>query len=116
MAIKIIKCEWRCYMSGDMADKVDGSKYACCKKTNMPHLSSQMVLQERQCQRWRPLQVGALLKSVYTDLSNPASFSSPNGLYKAAKKINPNITFRDVEFWLETQLVYTLYQKKQEHF
>ena len=75
-----------------------------------------MVLQERQCQRWRPLQVGALLKSVYTDLSNPASFSSPNGLYKAAKKINPNITFRDVEFWLETQLVYTLYRKSKNTF
>ena len=61
------------------------------------------------CQRRRPLQVGALLKSICTDIRNPASFSSPHGLYKAANKINPNITFRDVEFWLETQLVYTLY-------
>ena len=56
------------------------------------------------------------MKSIYTDLRNPASFSSPHGLYKAAKKINPNITFRDVEFWLETQLVYTLYQKSKNAF
>ena len=56
------------------------------------------------------------MKSIYTDLRNPASFSSPHGLYKAAKKINPNITFRDVEFWLETQPVYTLYQKSKNAF
>ena len=56
------------------------------------------------------------MKSIYTDLRNPASFSSPHGLYKAAKKINPNITFKDVEFWLETQLVYTLYRKSKNAF
>ena len=61
----------------------------------------------------RPLQVGTLLKSIYTDLRNPASFSSPYGLFKAAKKINPNITSRDVEFWLEAQPVYTLYRKSK---
>ena len=36
MAIKNIKCDWRCCTSGDMADKVDGSKYACCKKPICP--------------------------------------------------------------------------------
>ena len=56
------------------------------------------------------------MKSIYTDLRNPASFSYPHGLYKAAKKINPNITFKDVEFWLETHPVYTLYQKSKNAF
>ena len=36
MAIKNIKCDWRCCTSGDMVDKVDGSKYACCKKPICP--------------------------------------------------------------------------------
>ena len=36
MAIKNIKCDWRCCTSGDTVDKVDGSKYACCKKPICP--------------------------------------------------------------------------------
>ena len=65
-----------------------------------------------QVQR-RPLRVAALLKSIYMDLRNPASFSSPYALFRAAKKRNPNIVFKDVESWLETQSVYTLYRKSK---
>ena len=63
-----------------------------------------------QSQR-RPLRINALLKSIYTDLRHPASFSSPDTLFRAAKWKNPNILFKDVESWLETQPVYTKYRR-----
>ena len=55
-----------------------------------------------QSQR-RPLRINALLKSIYTDLRHPASFSSPYTLFRATKQKNPNILYKDVESWLETQ-------------
>ena len=63
-----------------------------------------------QLQR-RPLRINALLKSIYTDLRHPASFSSPYTLFRATKQKNPNILFKDVESWLETQPVYTKYRR-----
>ena len=59
----------------------------------------------------RPLRINALLKSIYTDLRCPASFSSPYTLFRAAKQKNPNILYKDVESWLETQPVYTKYRR-----
>ena len=63
-----------------------------------------------QLQR-RPLRINALLKSIYTDLGHLASFSSPYTLFRAAKQKNPNILFKNVESWLETQSVYTKYRR-----
>ena len=59
----------------------------------------------------RHLRINALLKSIYTDLRHPASFSSPYTLFRAAEQKNPNILFKDVESWLETQPVYTKYRR-----
>ena len=59
----------------------------------------------------RPLRINALLKSIYTDLRHPASFSPPYTLFRAAKQKNPNILFKDIESWLETQPVYTKYKR-----
>ena len=59
----------------------------------------------------RPLRINTLLKSIYTDLRHPASFSSPYTLFRATKQKNPNILFKDVESWLETQPVYTKYRR-----
>ena len=59
----------------------------------------------------RPLRINALLKSIYTDLRHPASFSSPYTLFRAAKQKNLNILYKDVESWLETQPVYTKYRR-----
>ena len=59
----------------------------------------------------RPLRINALLKSIYTDLRHPASFSSLYTLFRAAKQKNPNILYKDVESWLETQPVYTKYRR-----
>ena len=58
-----------------------------------------------------PLRINALLKSIYTDLRHPASFSSLYTLFRAAKQKNPNILYKDVESWLETQPVYTMYRR-----
>ena len=63
-----------------------------------------------QSQR-RPLRINALLKSIYTDLRHPASFSSRYNLFRATKEKNPNIIYKDVESWLETQPVYTKYRR-----
>ena len=59
----------------------------------------------------RSLRINALLKLIYTDLRHPASFSSPYTLFRSAKQKNPNILFKDVESWLETQPVYTKYRR-----
>ena len=59
----------------------------------------------------RPLGINVLLKSIYTDLRHPASFSSLYTLFRAAKQKNPNILYKDVESWLETQPVYTKYRR-----
>ena len=59
----------------------------------------------------RPLRINALLKSIYTDPRHPASLSSPYTLFRATKQKNPNILFKDVESWLETQPVYTKYRR-----
>ena len=63
-----------------------------------------------QSQR-RPLRINALPKSIYTDLRHPASFSSLYTLFRATKQKNPNILYKDVEAWLETQPVYTKYRR-----
>ena len=59
----------------------------------------------------KTLRINALLKSIYTDLRHPASFSSPYTLFRAAKQKNPNILYKDVESWLESQPVYTKYRR-----
>ena len=50
-----------------------------------------------------------ILKQIYTDLKNPASFSSPMKLFRAAKWVIPQIKFKDIVDWLETQKSYTLH-------
>ena len=55
--------------------------------------------------------VTTLLKRIYTDLKNPASFSSPLKLYRAAKRLLPQIKLKDVTEWLETQKSYTLHRR-----
>ena len=60
--------------------------------------------------------VTTLLKRIYTDLKNPASFSSPLKLYRAAKRLLPQIKLKDVTEWLETQKSYTLHRRLRSKF
>lgn len=64
----------------------------------------------------RPLRVNRLLKGIYEDVQNPASFSSVDDLYEEAKKKNPKITRRHVEKWLASQNAYTLHKSTTEKF
>ena len=57
-----------------------------------------------------------ILKRIYTDLKNPASFSFPTKLFRAAKLVIPQIKFKDVMEWLETQKSYTLHQRVRTKF
>ena len=60
--------------------------------------------------------IPVLLRKIYTDLKNPASFFSPYRLYAKAKKINSKIKLQDVMDWLETQKSYTLHQQIKTKF
>ena len=65
--------------------------------------------------------IPVLLRKIYTDLKNLASFSSPYRLYAEAtnaeaKKINSKIKLRDVTDWLETQKWYTLHRRIKTKF
>lgn len=64
-----------------------------------------------QKRRAKPRRVAHILKKIYTDLRNPASYSSPYKLYKAARKVHDGIRLEQVEEWLESQDTYTLYRR-----
>lgn len=57
-----------------------------------------------------------LLKRIYYDPSNPASFSSIKKLLFEAKKFDPSITRKDVKNFLSTQNTYTLHFQKRKTF
>jgi Integrase core domain/Chromo (CHRromatin Organisation MOdifier) domain len=51
-----------------------------------------------------------ILRSIYYDPHNKASFSSTQKLYAEAKKRDPSITLQAVKEWLQSQLNYTLHK------
>ena len=57
-----------------------------------------------------------VLKSIYTNIENPASFGSPRSLYKAAKQRLPKLKYQDVISFLETQDAYTLHKPVRRRF
>lgn len=57
-----------------------------------------------------------ILTSIYNDIDNWASFSSPKILYKAAKTRLPKLTLKQVETFLESQSVYTLHRRVRKRF
>ena len=57
-----------------------------------------------------------LLHSIYYNPSSPASFSTAEKLYKAAKRQNPDITFEDVKDWLSGENTYTLHKPARRRF
>jgi hypothetical protein len=57
-----------------------------------------------------------ILRSIYYDISNPASYSSRENLYNAAKKINPSIKLADVDTFLSGQLTYSLHRRVVRKF
>ena len=61
-------------------------------------------------------QVGNVLKDIYYNAENPASFASIEKLYQDAFKRDPSITRDKVKEWLSSQKVYTLHRPKRRFF
>lgn len=57
-----------------------------------------------------------ILHSIYTNLDNPGSFSSPKNLYRSAKKRIPKLKYQDVVDFLQTQDSYTLHRAARSKF
>ena len=57
------------------------------------------------------MSINDTLVNIYFDVSNPASFGGVKKLYNAAKAISPEISFKNVQDWLKTQLTYTLHKQ-----
>ena len=57
-----------------------------------------------------------VLRSIYYDPSNPASFSTIEKLYTAAKEFLPKLNLDDVTKWLSGELTYTLHKSVRRKF
>ena len=57
-----------------------------------------------------------LLKKLYYDLKNPAAYAKKSKLLQEAKKHDSNISIKDVEEWLKSQLAYTLHKPVRFNF
>lgn len=57
-----------------------------------------------------------ILKSIYYDVTNPASFSSVDSLLREARQRSSAITRKDVENFLSSQLTYTLHRQIRRKF
>ena len=57
-----------------------------------------------------------VLKDIYYNVSNPASYSSAKKLYDAAKSQIPNLTINQVNDWLSGENTYTLHKQARRRF
>ena len=57
-----------------------------------------------------------LLSQIYYNVKNPASFSTANKLFSAAKLKSPTIRLQDVQKWLRSQITYTLHKPVRRRF
>lgn len=55
-----------------------------------------------------------LLEKLYYTPNEPSSFSSKQRLYKSAKKLDKNITIKDVSDWLLKQRTYTIHKSRKK--
>lgn len=60
--------------------------------------------------------IDSTLSKIYFDLKHPDCFSSPARLFRAAVKVNRNITKSNVRHWLEAQDTYTLHRRIRTRF
>lgn len=57
-----------------------------------------------------------ILRRIYYDHKNAASFSTDKRLYKAAREYDSTIKLRDVQNWLQEELTYTLHRPARVRF
>jgi hypothetical protein len=58
----------------------------------------------------------SILEKLYNDPESPAAFSGVERLYQEAKKIQPNITLKDVTYYLESNRIYTMHKPRHIKF
>ncbi|RWS21323.1 hypothetical protein B4U80_03489, partial [Leptotrombidium deliense] len=58
----------------------------------------------------------AILRKIYYDQNNPASFSTADKLFKAARLEAPSLTLKEVKNWLKNQVTYTLHKPIRHKF
>ena len=51
-----------------------------------------------------------ILKNLYQNLNNAPSYSGAQNLYREAKKIDPDVTLKDVKNYLKSEKSYTLHK------
>ena len=57
-----------------------------------------------------------ILKQIYFDSRHPAGYGGVRRLYQHSKKLDPNITVRNVKDWLSSQSAYTLFKEAKTNF
>ncbi len=57
-----------------------------------------------------------ILSKIYYDASNPGSYGGVESLYREAVKQIPSLRKKDIENWLQGQLVYTLHKNSRRRF
>lgn len=57
-----------------------------------------------------------LLDKLYNNPKSPVAFTGARTLYKHAKSIDPYITLKDVDDYLQSHRTYTLYKPRRIHF
>ena len=58
----------------------------------------------------------SILKSIFTNLANPSAYSNYKNVYNEAKKINKNVTSKQVLNELQSSNTYTLHKQKRIRF
>lgn len=75
---------------------------------------------EKQEEKKRPgtpaLDIKDIFTRIYYDQKHPAGYGSINGLYKAARALDKNVTRQDTEKWLREQNVFTLHAAIKRNF
>jgi hypothetical protein len=64
----------------------------------------------------KPWQVAKILRKIYYNNSNPASFGGVQHLYHEAIKKDPSITVKQVKRWLSMQDTYTIHRQATRKF
>ena len=57
-----------------------------------------------------------LLRQLYYNPSNPASFGSAQKLFNAGRKLLPNLEYKQVSDWLSGENTYTLHKNARRNF
>ena len=62
------------------------------------------------------MKMSEILKNIYYNASNPASYGTARNLYNAAKTSIPGLTIEQVNDWLSGELTYTLHRPIRKNF